>query len=117
VRVPRGGQPPRRLLVGAGLAGGRPDPIDSFIEENALGRFHRPWPAGLMPSEYVIFHSPGRRKPKSLFRWQRRLPPAIVAHQLAGPRFTMDLEARRRYDSEPPSELERRVYERLTVTG
>jgi hypothetical protein len=117
VLVKPGGQLLRRTFVRAWLQAGRPASIDSFIEENALGRFHRPWPAGLMPSEYVIFHSPGRRKPKNLFRWQRRLPPAIVAHQLAGPRFTMDLEARRRYDSEPPSELERRVYERLTVTG
>jgi len=70
-----------------------------------------------MPSEYVIFNSPGRRRPKPLFRWRRRLPPAIVVHQQAGPRFTMDLEARRRHDTEPPSELERRVYERLTEAG
>ena len=117
VLVKPGGQLLRRMFVRAWLQAGRPASIDPFIADNAIGRFPRPWPVGLMPSEYVIFHSPGRRRPKPLFRWRRRLPPAIVVHQQAGPRFTMDLEARRRHDTEPPSELERRVYERLTEAG
>lgn len=115
VLVKPGGQLLRRTFVRAWLQAGRPATIDAFIADNALGRFPRPWPTGLMPSEYVIFHSPGRRKPKHLFRWQRRLPPPIIADQRAGPRFVMDLEARRRRDRESPSELERRVYELLTA--
>ena len=115
VLVKPGGQLLRRTFVRSWLQAGRPGSIDAFIEDNALGRFPRPWPAGLMPSEYVIFHSPGRRKPKRLVRWQQRLPPAIVSHQRAGARFTMDVDARRRHDSEPPSELEQHVYDRLTA--
>jgi hypothetical protein len=117
VLVKPGGQLLRRTFVRAWLQAGRPTSIDAFIADHAVGRFPRPWPAGLMPSEHVIFHSPGRRKPKRLLRWERRLPPAIVAHQRAGPRFRMDLEAGRRHDTEPPSELERRVYELLTADG
>jgi len=117
VLVKPGGQLLRRMFVRAWLQAGRPASIDAFIADSAIGRFPSPWPVGLMPSEYVIFNSPGRRRPKPLFRWRRRLPPAIVVHQQAGPRFTMDLEARRRHDTEPPSELERRVYERLTEAG
>ncbi|MEA2620813.1 MAG: hypothetical protein QOC97_1586 [Chloroflexota bacterium] len=113
VLVKPGDQLLRRTFVRAWLQAGRPASIDAFIADNAVARFPRPWPAGLMPSEFVIFHSPGRGRPKPLFRWRRRLPPAIVAHQQAGPRFTMDLGARRRHDREPPSELERGVYERL----
>lgn len=113
VLVKPGVQLIRRAFVRAWLRAGRPASFDAFIEDNALARFPRPWAAGLMPSEYVIFHDARRAKPKPLFRWQRRLPPAIVAHQRAEPRFTMDLQARRRRDTEPPSELERRVYERL----
>ena len=115
VLVKPGGQLLRRTFVRAWLQAGRPASIDAFVADHAVGRFPRPWPVGMMPSEYVIFHSPGRRKPKRLLRWQRRLPPAIVAHQRAGPRFRMDLKARRRHDSEQPSELEGRVYELLTA--
>jgi hypothetical protein len=107
----------RRVFFRDWLKAERAMPLDEMSISLAPDRFPQPWPDGLMPSEYLLFNDPYRPRLKPLASWRQRLPPPVVAHQEGSPRFAMDLVARRRTDAAGPSDLERRVYERLVELG
>ena len=107
----------RRAFMRPWIVAGRPEPLDAFAVRMASETFPLPWPEGQMPSDYIIFNDQRRPELRPLAHWERRLPPPVAAVMQAGPRFRMDLAARRRFDRDPMSDLERRTYDALMAAS